>query len=340
MMKLKFTLFVTLILLAAFFIPMGSASAQEDKGVITVPTLLAPRLTISLTTPTYKWSKISAATQYQLQVYQGSTKKVDTNVSSSYCTTSCKVTPSTVLSYSTFKWRIRAYLSGSWQAWTAYTYFIVSPAFNAQFNGNANGWASNGGSWYIGTEYIYTSGVSSGYSSNVYRYVTTYSNFDFSARVRHPTGTLAAGLAVRMGTNLGTNSYWYPGYMFYYTNDGRFAIYRRYGDGASTALVSYTSTSVIVPYDWNILRVIAVGPTFHFYINGNLVASVTDVNYASGYVGFTMYSEQTTDSFQVDWARLNPLDASFRVTDTISPEQQALNTAAAHTGSKISENGE
>lgn len=85
---------------------------------------------------------------------------------------------------------------------------------------------------------------------------------------------------------------------------------------------------------------IAVGPTLHYYINGNLVASVPDINYASGYVGFTMYSNGTDESFQVDWARLNPLDLSFKVTDTISPAQQALNAAAAHSGSKTSESGE
>lgn len=339
-MKQKFALFVTIVLLAAFLIPMGSASAQEEKGAVTVPTLQAPRLVISLTTPTYKWSKISAASLYQLQVYQGSTVKIDMNITTASCSTICKYTPSSTLSYSTYKWRVRTKVGGVWKDWTAFTYFIVSPAFNAQFNGNANGWASLGGTWYIGTEYIYTSGVSSGYSSNVYRTVTTYSNFDFSARVRHPTGALAAGMAVRMGTNLGSNNYWYPGYMFYYTNDGKFAIYRRYGDGASVALVNYTTTSAIDPYDWNVLRVIAVGPTFHYYINGNLVASVPDVNYASGYVGFTMYSSGTDESFQVDWARLNPLDLSFKVTDTISPAQQALNSAAVRSGSTISENGE
>ena len=339
-MKQKFTLFVTIVLLAAFFIPMGSASAQEDKGAVTVPTLQAPRLVISLTTPTYKWSKISAASLYQLQVYQGSTKVIDSNIATSYCTTSCKVTPSTTLTYTTYKWRVRAKIGSAWQAWTAYTYFQVSMAFNAQFNGNANGWYAKGGTWYIGSEYLYTAGSNDGAGANAYRPITTYTNFDFSARMRRTANARSTGLGVRMGSSLGASNYWYPGYAFYYDNTGEYSIFRRYSDGGGVALQGWTATSAVDTYDWNVLRVIAVGPTFHFFINGTYLVSVVDATYNEGYVGFIMYSGYSTEEFQVDWARLTPLDASFQLTDVISPEQQALNDAANLAGSTRQENGE
>jgi hypothetical protein len=336
----KFICLISFLMLAAFLIPLGGVSAQEDKGAVTVPTLQAPRLTISLTNPTYKWSKITGATVYQLQVYQGSTIKIDSIVNSSHCASVCTITPSTTLSFSTFKWRVRAKVSGVWKAWTAYTYFTVSTAFNSQFNGNASGWVSRGGTWSIGSEYIYSTAVPKDAWSNYYRKLTTYANFDYSARVKQTANEYAGGLAVRMGLDLGLNNYLYPGYVFYYKNDGNYAIYRRDGDNIISVIVPYTPTTAIIPFEWNVLRVIAVGPTFHYYINGNLVASVTDASYASGYVGFVMLSDGPTDTFQVDWAKLTPLDASFLMTDTISPEQQALNDDAARSGIAFSESGE
>ena len=48
-MKTKFIVLLTVILAITLLLPMSSVSAQPDKGVVTVPTLQAPRLTIPLT---------------------------------------------------------------------------------------------------------------------------------------------------------------------------------------------------------------------------------------------------------------------------------------------------
>ena len=105
---------------------------------------------------------------------------------------------------------------------------------------------------------------------------------------------------------------------------------------------NWTVTSAIVGYDWNKLRVVAIGPYFSFYINKDLVYSFKDSQFATGSVGLTS-DRGTNDEYllEVDYAKLRVLFAnSPRPTDVISPEQQALNDDAKLTGSSLLENGE
>ncbi|HPS41225.1 MAG TPA: DUF1080 domain-containing protein [Anaerolineaceae bacterium] len=332
-MKFKHSSFAFLfvaILLTSFLMPVSNAAAQADKAAVTVPTLIAPQLTISVSYPVYKWSKISGATNYQLQVYKGSTKVTDTTLSSSLCgLKACMFTSVEELTYNTYKWRVRTQVGSSWKAWTVFSYFEITSAFNAQFNGSINGWLSLSGAWFYDTEKTFTVGVPIETWSNLYRYPPTYTNIDYSVRMKHlVSSTNSAGIGIRMGSNLSTNMEWYPGYRFYYTNTGSYAIFIMHNDGIASVLQDWTPSTSILPYDWNVLRVIAVGPYLHFYINGTLVANITDNEIKDGYVGFSMFSDSLTHELDVDWARLTLLDAAYSFSDTISPEQQALNDAA------------
>jgi len=55
---------------------------------------------------------------------------------------------------------------------------------------------------------------------------------------------------------------------------------------------------------WNNLKVVAVGSSLKFYVNGTLVWSGTDSNYRTGYVGVTMYRDSYAGTLDVDYATL------------------------------------
>jgi hypothetical protein len=74
----------------------------------------------------------------------------------------------------------------------------------------------------------------------------------------------------------------------------------------------------------------------YFYINGILVWTGTDTTFSSGLVGVTMYSDYASgEQIWADWATLNTYAREEDmpvITDTVSPEQQALNDAANSAG--------
>jgi hypothetical protein len=188
---------------------------------------------------------------------------------------------------------------------------------------------------------MYTNGMGDSFSS-VYRNTAQFENFDYSAKVKRVGGgnayfQPANYLAVRMGTGVDTQVYnqWYPGYLFGITSGlisdqdyASFAIFEANSDGSYTNIQPWTMSSAIKLNNWNILRVVANGGTFRFYINGTLVYSLTDYTYSKGYVGFQIYKEYGyTTQFQVDWATLSIVNPTL-LTEVISPEQEALNLEA------------
>jgi len=133
------SLMVGFALLAGMLPASGSALGQDDipgqptaqpgedvpginPSAITVPTPLQPSGTIYVQKPTYQWSAVSGATKYQYQVYKGTTKLIDKTV------TTTSHTPNVTLVYAAHQWRVRAYKSGAWRAWSAYrTFTVVNP---------------------------------------------------------------------------------------------------------------------------------------------------------------------------------------------------------------------
>jgi len=117
---------------------------------------------------------------------------------------------------------------------------------------------------------------------------------------------------VRTGTNFDpvTNS-WYPGYFFGYTNNQYYYIGKTDATNTAIFLKNFTFSSAIKPNDWNILRVVANGSTFKFYINGILVDTVSNSARSKGYVGsqFYVFDSGTTTKYEIDWAQLVPITA-------------------------------
>jgi hypothetical protein len=289
----------------------GVVQAEENRGIAGVPTLKSPLNTILSKTPTYSWSKVNSATHYQYQVYRGTNKLSDITILSSACGSStCSHKPSLKLGYNLYKWRARAKVAGVWQAWAAFKTFAVSPpGFYSGFNGSMSGWAKMGSySWHVNATELYTDGVNTKYS-NVYRINGKYSDFDFSVKIKR--SDLSNGLAmvnVRMGDNVSEYNHWYTGYEFGYAENAYIIVAYAGETGGSETLFTRYDTSILNDYDWNILRVIAYGDLMFFFINNELITTITDDRQSRGYVGISAYATaNVAHVVEVDWAKLTVL---------------------------------
>ena len=292
----RLNLFICLtvvILLTSFLVPISTASAQEVKTAVTVPTPVAPSGTIWDKTPTYKWTRIIDSSKYQYRVFSsGATLPLwtKTAVNSACGTTYCLVTPAASLVAGKYTWQVRAYIGAAWKAWSVRKSFTVVDGFNSQFNGAMIGWATKaGGDWKAGSSWMYDNGVPYKWSS-VSRTTQQYSDFTYSARVRQTGGNYEKNVVmVRMGTSVkALDNSWYPGYEFRWQNNGYFYI-MRYNANGTTFTIQNTTFSAAIVDGWNTVKVIADGSNFKYYINGVLLKEFTDSTFSNGYVGFGWY---------------------------------------------------
>lgn len=203
--------------------------------------------------------------------------------------------------------------------------------FDTQFNGNAPGWtAYAGGDWFIGASYLYTSGASPNLWSSA-AYMTPFTNLDYQARMmRLGCDTCSNNLIIR-GVPIPQSAInaWNNAYMFQYSRTGYFSVFKIV-NGVETALQGWTFSPALLTGDtWNTLRVFASGSQLFFYINGTLVWTGSDTSLTTGNVGVSMYvSTVDSSELRMDWATLMTNAGGFIVSDTVNPEQQALNDAA------------
>jgi hypothetical protein len=133
---------------------------------------------------------------------------------------------------------------------------------------------------------------------------------NFEARMRR-AGTCTAcanHLAIRgVPSPLSTNGWWNKEYLFEYTNNGYFSVWK-INNNTETAVKDWTTTYAIDPGGWNVLRVTAQGTQLKFYINDQFVWSGTDSSFTNGQVGIGMYRAwyTTGNKLLVDWATLQP----------------------------------
>jgi hypothetical protein len=309
---LLFSILLIITFIAAGIAPLSTASALDDRGD-TIPVLKSPHGTIVDSTPTYKWAKVAGATKYQYEVYQGTTKVLDVIIENSVCGTAyCTNTPTHALKSNAHKWRVRARISGSWKAWSAYmNFFRSASAFDSQFNGTMDGWARKaGGIWdFDESKYLVSNGLPEKYTS-VYNTSGKFSDFDFTTLVVRESETNDPSyVAVRMGSSIGKAERWYPGYLFGFSHDGTYGIFRLSAENGVTILQPWTPTTAIVTYNWNYYRVVAKGSSLKFYINGVLQKSLNDSTYRNGYVGIMMFRSSVSEHprIVIDYAKLTPI---------------------------------
>lgn len=180
----------------------------------------------------------------------------------------------------------------------------VCPIEN-DFNGTANGWYSHSGTWYIGSEYLHTTGVDGAWASA--SYYESFGDFDYEARLWRSGCNACANFIVFRGTPdpLTANYNWYHEYKLQYSRDGHYSIWVRVAGGSATPIVGWTPSSAINQGDaWNTLRVVAEGTSLTFYINDTLVWSGSDASLSFGRAGVGMYDGGAGEELRVDWARL------------------------------------
>ncbi len=305
----------------------------------TVPTPISPSGTITDKTPTYKWIKVSGATQYSIQLVKGTTT-VYTKTTAGTCGTKyCTYTPTTTLGLFTYKWRIRAKIGGVWKAYSPYKTFTIKTetGFNTDFNGTAPGWSVVKGTWgFLSSAYYKTAGIVDKWSSIVH--VNNYPKLDYQARMRRK-GCLycSNNLAIRSTVNpLKSDYLWNKAYLFQYSNDKYFSVWE-VAPGGSTALKGWTYYAGLNAYSWNTLRVTASSGSLKFYINGSLVWSGSDPTLTTGQVGIMMYryndSDTDPEQFLVDWAKLSTAVSSPAGDETLAEVGEEVTGWADYTRS-------
>jgi hypothetical protein len=310
------------------------------------PTLVGPNASTTDLTPTYTWNAVSSdtgnpATSYYLWVDgpNGNVIKTWYLASQAGCasgTGTCSITPNvTLLPGGTYTWWIQAWNTGGYSLWSNSMSFSIpsTGGFNSQFNGSSSGWTPYYGSWSIANnQWYFAPGdgefyVSSGYSAE------NYGDFDLQARVA-TTKPHEAYLLVR-GTPLPLDEGkdWNSSYSFGFDVNGFYTV-GKVVNGEWTVLQPWTpTTNYNLGGNWNILRVVASGSNLSYYNNGTLVWSGVDNSLTSGQIGFELGTNPEYGLW-VDWITLNSdAENMLVVTETVSPEQQALNDAAKVNGS-------
>jgi hypothetical protein len=88
----------------------------------------SPVGSITTVRPTYSWTKVKKATQYQYQVWKGTSLVYTQTVAASACGTDlvlCSNNPGVNLAYAIYQWRYQAQVGGAWQAYTPFRTFKI-----------------------------------------------------------------------------------------------------------------------------------------------------------------------------------------------------------------------
>lgn len=196
----------------------------------------------------------------------------------------------------------------------------VGADFSWKFNNTNEGWkpvTTRGAAWKTSGGIASTKGKD--YEVSSVRSVGRYGDVTFSARMRQTGGDFYGNFLFLRGNSSVTDGqgFWEPSYMFTYSDDGYFAVFKQSIDKAGQPsleiLANWQKSAAIRGNDWNTLKVVAVGNTFRFFINGVQVWEGMDPNPLPpvGEVGIGMFG--TADLFEVDEATLTNTPASGNV---------------------------
>jgi hypothetical protein len=120
-----FFLVSTLLLQPAETMTAKASGLDISNYAINVPTPKHPSGMIFDRTPTYTWTKVTNASAYRFQLWRGKTKIYTKTTDSACGATICARTPTKVLGYKYYKWRVRAKVSGVWRPWSDFKKFNI-----------------------------------------------------------------------------------------------------------------------------------------------------------------------------------------------------------------------
>jgi hypothetical protein len=198
---------------------------------------------------------------------------------------------------------------------------VIGRDFKSSFNGSSSGWSAVSSAWSLYNAVNYRSAGEANLFASA-SHSGTYGDLTYEVSMKR-TGTCtscANHISIR-GTPapLDALKKWNKEYRFAYSNAGRFSVWEVNG-ASETALKPWTTSATIVAGNWNTLKVVAVGSSLKFYINGTLVWSGTDTSYQTGTVGFGFTRNAAAGTLYVDWARLtNTPTADFNIFEAVAP---------------------
>lgn len=298
-----------------------------NTAVAGTPQPLQPNKVITDTTPTYRWTQVSGALTYELELLKEYNNVVVYSFSvgsSGACSSGiCSFTPMEKLGRFGYRWHVRV-SSATWSP--LITFYIRAnddKAHHFTYELMYHWQRKSGGTWraeYTGglVGYLVSEGLPNKCSAAVHYVSSTYDNLVAETKVRI-TGAPSGGkypeayLALRMKNSVDPASQcWYGGYLFGYSNNGYYSIWKMSPTGDWTAIQPPTFTSYIykngVKKDWNILKVSAYRSSFTFYINDKLMKTFNDSTYSIGYFGFEMVNHGSVPTkFYADWISIDLL---------------------------------
>jgi hypothetical protein len=181
--------------------------------------------------------------------------------------------------------------------------------FNSQFNTDKAGWSNVVGTWTLyNSVNLRTTGTASKLASTSHS--GDYGDLTYEASMKR-TGCNScwSGLIIRGNpASRNADGYWKSSYWFAYNRNGRFLVYKYNASGGQVVLKGSTANAAInTGSNWNTLKVVAVGSSLKFYINGTLVWSGTDAAYATGQAGIGMQRDASSSGnvLYVNWAKLS-----------------------------------
>jgi hypothetical protein len=286
------------------------------------PTLIAPTGTIMDTTPTYSWSKLTGATQYQYALLKGTTPVYTMTVAASACgtTVNCVQTPTSVLSLGAYTWKVRALIAGVWKPFSAVKAFTLINGFNSQFTTDAVGWIPQNGAWTLGSGFYQSLGLAGKYVSTAY--AASYPTFTYEVKLLRTGCVGCESVIFFRGAPSPINSVgdWNNAYELGISNDGYYYLgYQR--NNAWTFIQDWTANPAITS-GWNTVKVTMNGGFIHIFINGVQIGYGTNFTlFNTGRVGVGYFRSTTStgDSLKIDYATLNA------VAPASSPSTEGIN---------------
>lgn len=202
---------------------------------------------------------------------------------------------------------------------------VIASDFSSSFTSSTAGWWAVDGPWKRNSSTYYTPGIAgSGVRSSAAR-TGVYGDLDYTVRIRRnapATNTWANTVFVRgMPTAF---DHWNPSYLFQYTNSGSVSVWRKDADGSETPLWSWTASAAVKQgAQYNIIRVVAAGPRMRMYVNGVVVATVSDSTHRVGNVGVGFWKPSgDTSTLWLDSASLKTSAAVALADADVSPQDR------------------
>ena len=180
-----------------------------------------------------------------------------------------------------------------------------SLGFSSQFNGSMADWNKvSGVGWKVNNSTLFSLDLGRNKYASIMYSPSSFSKLDYRVRLmRSGCETCATSIYVR-GTGVSAFGNWTNGYQFSITRSGKYLVALN-SIARLVPIKNWTASPAIVKGSgWNVLRVVAIGSSLKFYINGTLVWSGTNSAFSNGKVGIGLNSDGSANRLYVDYATL------------------------------------